>query len=78
MPNASTRAAPPRGGTKPGCSMKRSASSATVIPIGTLTVKIQCQLDHSMRYPPRVGPSKGPLIAPSPNSAAAMPCSCFG
>ena len=30
----------------------------------------------SMSLPPRVGPSSGPVIAPSPNSAEAMPC-CF-
>ena len=49
MPSTSILAAAPLGALKPGSSMKRSANSAAMQPSGTLTMKIQCQLNQSIR-----------------------------
>src|SRR5512146_2402516 len=49
MPSTSTLAAAPLGALKPGSSMKRSAKSAAMQPSGTLTMKIQCQLNQSIK-----------------------------
>ena len=44
-----------------------------IIPIGTFTKKIQCQLKLSVINPPMVGPNVGPMMIPMPKMAFAIP-----
>ena len=46
---------------------------AAIIPIGTFTKKIQCQLKLSVINPPMVGPKVGPMMIPMPKMAFAIP-----
>ena len=45
---------------------------AATMPIGILIKKIQCHDQLSVIYPPRTGPTAGPIINPTPKIAIAV------
>ena len=56
-------------------STRHAAISATM-PIGTLMMKIQCQLATSISQPPRIGPAIGPSSIGTPSTAITRPIRC--
>ena len=74
MPTASSPMPVPsigsRAGLNPGSLMAMNDTQAASRPTGTLIRKIQCQLATSISLPPIVGPSSGPVTAPSAEQRA--------
>ena len=56
-------------------SIRRSAASATAIPIGMFTKKIQCQLIDWVSAPPTSRPIEAPAEATKPKTPIAFACS---